>query len=1554
MKDAYLKLAATLADTIEDLGKGSGADVAPTIAWAARDVTSVAEEVQRTAKELLMIGMLLKELYGRALTKAHLEFVHRPYNQAFEALKKYRVKQKLKSAKRKAGLSEENRKLACSLLEEDKKLFIEVTENWEEQCRSWESKGVGMGQGIHQQQRGFIDKVLGVDRLERVLPKVVDAAAHSIRELLEFIPGIKELEDGLTNYTQEAEEITDRLDREYDKIGESLEPKLDIEDTITAWEMSTPTRRKVTFEEEVRRSVLFHDNISLSRALGRLRSAMEKAEADSTEASRELLKARAETASRRKAEMKLNAGTDEEVREAYTTMEELDEVLIKAMAFINLEERKEQRRREDERTKGIMAAKSTPATKVPPFSGRREDFWEWLFQFVAAVPVTLPEEMRAGQLRQAIRDPGTQEMIKGCQTYEDLEDELRRHFGSKQDELNRLIAQLDLIPRPKNKNDECTNFETLRKIYRKLKVINEQHVLDRLKLGRISVDSFLPRTREELILKLQERKQEICQEYSIVWGIGQEEARNLALRGEVQTLAVPNEEYCAIFWDFLESRADIARAMKAQTNITGQLGGGPRQEANFRSNRIEPTEGNGVGPTRKCAFANCQGTDHFTSRCDKNLRPGDVPSDIIQVCQDSQVCVRCLRSWRMNNHNETCIGAYKRRSDQTWVKTDCKSGCELTLASGRKVNLNRRICHHATNRYNQPTNPGKADGAAANVNRLQVVDEDSWEYEVPSAAIYASNATPISNRLMVNDLNCGEASQLVEWLEVGANGVGYSVLAMYDLGTSCSVVDTSLARRCGFKSVKAKFTISTVAGAQTGSDLYTFYIKNSKGTKVKIQALGVDIRQHYPMTKIKVKGAWREYFKGQSHQRAEEGYLGLLLGSDHSKNHPRQISFSSVNNEVLWRSELTGRYLISGARNEAAKCHGPTMNKIAVSPSREGPRKANLSAKVVTSRVHDGKVITLVEDMKEKVFRQLTSPDAVLVTPCTACATCRADTDRMAEQDLLEFDALSSTVSFDQELKRYRGDFLYLEDQMGRIKSNSAFAKANSEKLHKRLRKLPVDLVKDFDDALEKAKEMGALKRTSEVEGVNSGYPKRHIPINFAFSGKESSTRTRPTFNCGWSGGGDDLSFNDLHITGPRNLNNLDASMLFFKVNPVVGLIDVKKFFWTCQVSVRTASLNRIWLPKGGYSKAREGELEMEEWCWTTLTFGQAGAPALSGVIRHRAADDFCKIEEVKVQVKEKALVDDILIGASTKEEFEAYQRDVEQMLEKSGMKHHDWVVSGIKSDHIVDFDQQPLKEGTKIFGYQYEQELDQFSLRININLATAVRGKKFGESLQPGDDPMSYLTQCGFTKRKALGFTLSLWDLTGWVLPIQMLLRLQYRELLEDHPKLNWDEELTEAYKIKYARLFKRLLAFQGLTWDRAVVPTSNWDEKWGCRLATFFDGSEVASAAYTYIVTRRIDGSFHSRLLWAKGKLGCGSVPRNELGAAFLAVKINTFLERQLQIKIRDITYFGDSQAVLYQIASRSVLYDAWARARLRSIQQGSRGSNWLYVPAGKMWRI
>ena len=277
--------------------------------------------------------------------------------------------------------------------------------------------------------------------------------------------------------------------------------------------------------------------------------------------------------------------------------------------------------------------------------------------------------------------------------------------------------------------------------------MKEQQVLNKLKLGRVAIDTFLPRTREELLKEIQEKETLLIQEYSVHKGIEEEEVKTLALREGIPDLEIPDDEYCTIFWNFLETRAEISRKMKAQTNITGPLGGDPRQAVTFRSNRIEQTREYESGERKpwfmQCAFENCQSTDHFTTRCDKNLNIGSVPQDIIQLCQTSGICVRCLRSLAYAKHDETCIGAYKRKSDNKWVQTDCKNqNCKLTLANGRKINLNKRICHHATERSRMINGQGQVEAATPTIkaNKLRLQEDEEWEYEVPSVALQANTA----------------------------------------------------------------------------------------------------------------------------------------------------------------------------------------------------------------------------------------------------------------------------------------------------------------------------------------------------------------------------------------------------------------------------------------------------------------------------------------------------------------------------------------------------------------------------------------------------------------------------------------------------------------------------------------------------------------------------------------------------------------------------------------------------------------------------------------------
>ena len=192
----------------------------------------------------------------------------------------------------------------------------------------------------------------------------------------------------------------------------------------------------------------------------------------------------------------------------------------------------------------------------------------------------------------------------------------------------------------------------------------------------------------------------------------------------------------------------------------------------------------------------------------------------------------------------------------------------------------------------------------------------------------------IANTLMVNDQTCGEASQLVERVSIVGKWGGFRILVMYDLGTSCSVIDIALAERCALRKEQVDFVISTVTGSQKGTALYTFLVRNESNNLLRVQALGVTIKQYYAAARIQVRDSWSSYFGGPF-QISQGGDLGLLLGSDQSQLHPHQVAFEE--REVLWRSCLSGDYLITwGDKRTRGQCFEQDISVPSIRRTKEG------------------------------------------------------------------------------------------------------------------------------------------------------------------------------------------------------------------------------------------------------------------------------------------------------------------------------------------------------------------------------------------------------------------------------------------------------------------------------------------------------------------------------------------------------------------------------------------------------------------------------------------
>ena len=701
-RDIYRNVTQSLLVAVKNYEKGSHADAPATIAWEKEDAEGVHKQIQTTAKALLLAGIFVKQLYGKALMKAQVEFGHRAYLAAFNDLQNFKLSQYLKAAARRARHSSIDTDKYQDLLQEEQERYLSVVGKWDRECEKRESRR-GTGEKVLQEQMMLVDRALGLSHLEAVLPQISSVAGELTQDLLSFIPAAKAVEDTLPEHSHEAEEKADALDDELVRMKEHIDSGSGQGRIAErSYRESTPSKGKsVSFRDRVSQNTVSHSNTYLETMTADLEKTHRQAEEHPTEANIEKLKATIRTIERKSSTIDLSAGGDEDVAEAYTLMTELDKAAISASMFVNLEEKKAQRIRESEHSKTVMAAKALPAGKIPAFYGNREDYFEWESLFQAQCPASLSSVTRANHLRNSIKDPATQDLIKGCHTAEEIETELRRHFGNKSEELSRLIAQVDSIGMPKNRNEEYYNLMELLKLRRKLKAINAESTLDKLRLTKLVHEIFLPKTKEDFETELYEHSEQLVQEYSINQGMEESAVRDLALRDTVPELEIPKDDYLAMFWKFLGKKAEVMGRMRGAANATGLLMNIPRRTAAIRSNQINPAPSSSAGQfsryaNKVCRFANCRSTNHFSSGC-PNLKPGDIPMNVQQLCLDAGVCLRCLRDISYQRHDETCTGSYRRKSDNQQVETDCRT-CTITLPGGRVEKINRRICEHALDR----------------------------------------------------------------------------------------------------------------------------------------------------------------------------------------------------------------------------------------------------------------------------------------------------------------------------------------------------------------------------------------------------------------------------------------------------------------------------------------------------------------------------------------------------------------------------------------------------------------------------------------------------------------------------------------------------------------------------------------------------------------------------------------------------------------------------------------------------------------------------------------
>jgi ribonuclease HI len=202
-------------------------------------------------------------------------------------------------------------------------------------------------------------------------------------------------------------------------------------------------------------------------------------------------------------------------------------------------------------------------------------------------------------------------------------------------------------------------------------------------------------------------------------------------------------------------------------------------------------------------------------------------------------------------------------------------------------------------------------------------------------------------------------------------------------------------------------------------------------------------------------------------------------------------------------------------------------------------------------------------------------------------------------------------------------------------------------------------------------------------------------------------------------------------------------------------------------------------------------------------------------------------------------------------------------------------------------------------------------------------------------------------TRRGILSFVASVYDPLGLVAPVVLPAKRILQELCRDNQ--GWDESLPKDVRTKWQNW---QVQFQSLTQTeipRCYKP-DGFKELKSVELHHFTDASTEGYGTASYLRLEDVEGKVHCSLIMGKSRvapLKTMTVPRLELAAATLAVKVDKQIRQELDLPITRVIFWTDSTIVLRYIRNTSKRFHTFVANRLQMIHDASSPQQWRHVP-------
>ncbi|XP_062415351.1 uncharacterized protein LOC134107519 [Pungitius pungitius] len=422
--------------------------------------------------------------------------------------------------------------------------------------------------------------------------------------------------------------------------------------------------------------------------------------------------------------------------------------------------------------------------------------------------------------------------------------------------------------------------------------------------------------------------------------------------------------------------------------------------------------------------------------------------------------------------------------------------------------------------------------------------------------------------------------------------------------------------------------------------------------------------------------------------------------------------------------------------------------------------------------------------------------------------------------------------------------------------------------------------------------------------------------------------KLRVVFDCGAEYQG--ISLNSQLLQGPNLTSSLVGVLVRFREEQVAIMADIKAMFHQVKVAEEHRDYLRfLWWPQGNL------EQDLVEHRMTVHLFGAVSSPSVACLaLRKTAEDNQANFStEVIETVNRNFYMDDLLKSLPSEADAVTMAKNLTTICDRGGFTLTQWISN---SRRVL----QSLPEDLRSKNL-HELDLDRDKLPLDraLGLQWCIETDTFKFKLKVKEKPP--------TKRGMLSIISSVYDPLGFLAPLILPAKLLLQELCRT--KCEWDDPIPPAFRQKWKKWLTDLEKVAYFKIPRCVKP-EGFGRTVSAQLHHFADASENGYGTATYLRMQNMDGRVHVAFLFGKARvspLKPVTIPRLELTAAVVAVRVDKMFRSELQLPLKKTCFWTDSTSVLKYIKNEDRRFQTFVANRVTTIRDNSEVDQWRYVP-------